>query len=101
MIRIFIYLLLSIFAITLLRMFIGIAMKGFSAYVGGGSSTQASSSKGTKSATSARSAGVLRKDSYSGVYITEESAVKRVINGEVHYFASEENVQAYLRQSRS
>lgn len=97
MIRIFIYLLLSIFVITLVRMFIGIVMKGLGAYLNPG---EARTARGPRpQAGPSRKGGVLRKDSYSGVYIAEDSAVAKVINGETHYFSSEENLQAYLRES--
>jgi|GEM_PF-2958960 len=97
MIKTFVYLLLSIFAITLVRVFIGIVMKGLASYMGGGMGSAAGGAGTGRGRTGASSkGGVLRKDSYSGIYITEESAVSRVIDGETHYFASEENLRSYL-----
>lgn len=102
MIKTFVYLLLSIFAITLVRVFIGILMKGLASYMGGGMGSAAGGPGTERGRTGASSTGasskggVLRKDSYSGIYITEESAVSRVIDGETHYFASEENLRSYL-----
>lgn len=97
MIRAIIYLLLSIFLITIIRLVIGIVMKGLSSYLNPAQESASTSSRGQTS--SARKAGVLRKDSFSGVYIAEEAAVVKVIDGETHYFASEENFREYLRKS--
>jgi YHS domain-containing protein len=96
MIRVLIYILLSIFLITILRMVIGIVMQGLNAYLNPASKTTARS--GGSSA--GRRSGVLRKDSFTGVYIAEDAAITKVINGETHYFASEDNFRSYL-DSRS
>ncbi len=96
MIRAIIYLLISIFLITIIRLVIGIVMKGLSAYLnpaGNGSSSERAQTAG------GRKGGVLRKDSFSGIYIAEDSAIVKVINGETHYFASEDNFREYLRKS--
>ena len=94
MIRAFIYILVAIFVITIVRMMIGIVMQGLSAYLNPAGES-ASRPKGT-SEPSGRKSGVLRKDSYTGVYIAEDAALSKVINGETHYFASEDNFRAYL-----
>ncbi|MCW5962902.1 MAG: hypothetical protein KIT83_02600 [Bryobacterales bacterium] len=95
MIRAIIYLLLSIFLITIVRLVIGIVMKGLNAYLNPAGAESAST---RTQATGARKAGVLRKDSLSGVYIAEDSAVVKVINGTTHYFASENNFREFMRQ---
>jgi len=97
MIRAIIYLLLSIFLITILRVMIGIVMKGLNAYLNPAGETTSAGSRERNSHT--KKGGVLRKDSWSGVYIAEDSAVVKVINGETHYFASENNFREYMRQS--
>ncbi|MDZ7638422.1 MAG: hypothetical protein U5J83_09270 [Bryobacterales bacterium] len=100
MIRMLLYMLAAIFAITLVRIFIGIISRGLSSYLG--AETQSASSgpdpHGAK-ATGARRQGVLRKDSLTGIYIAEEIAVTKVINGQTHYFASDENLREYLKRS--
>lgn len=97
MIRAIIYLLLSIFLITIIRLVIGIVMKGLNAYLNPAGESTAGTGRGQGGST--KKGGVLRKDSFSGVYIAEDSAIVRVINGETHYFASEENLREFLRVS--
>lgn len=97
MIRAIIYLLLSIFLITIIRLVIGIVMKGLNSYLNPPGEKASASSR--SQAAGGRKAGVLRKDSFSGVYIAEDSAVVKVINGETHYFASEDNFREYLRKT--
>ncbi|MCU0228717.1 MAG: hypothetical protein MUF01_13870 [Bryobacterales bacterium] len=97
MIRAILYLLLSIFLITFIRLVIGIVMKGLNAYLNPVPPTTAS--KGAPTSTATPKSGVLRKDSHSGVYIAEDSAIVKVINGQTHYFANEENFRAFLQQA--
>lgn len=100
MIRAIIYLLLSIFLITIVRLMIGVVMKALNVYLNpasAGSSSTRSQTAGAQ-ATGARKSGVLRKDSFSGIYIAEDSAIVKVINGKTHYFASENNFTEFMRQ---
>jgi YHS domain-containing protein len=100
MIRMLLYMLAAIFAITLVRIFVGIIARGLSSYLGSGPQTSASSSGSSHARTTgAKRQGTLRKDSLTGVYIAEEIAVTKVINGQTHYFASEENLREYLKRA--
>lgn len=103
MVRMILYMLAAIFAITLVRIFIGIISRGLSTYLGSGAQsaqgTGASSGSSSGQTTGARRQGVLRKDSLTGIYIAEEIAVTKVINGQTHYFASEENLREYLKRA--
>lgn len=102
MVRMLIYLLVSIFAITLVRIFVGIIARGLSAYVGAPrSSASAGAPRGAGHATGPRKQGTLRKDSLTGIYIAEELAITKVINGHTHYFASDENFREYMKRSPS
>ena len=103
MIRMMIYVFATIFAITLVKIFIGIIAKGLSASLG--SAAQGSSRAGGPGHSAghqtngSRRGGVLRKDSLTGIYLAEEIAVTKVINGRKHYFASEENFREYLKRT--
>jgi YHS domain-containing protein len=103
MIRMILYMLAAIFAITLVRIFIGIISRGLGSYLGSapqsaqGSGASPGSSSGRTAG--ARRQGILRKDSLTGIYIAEEIAVTKVINGQTHYFASEENLREYLKRA--
>ncbi len=98
MIRAIIYLLLSIFLITIIRLMIGIVMKALNAYLNPVPPSASNSRPNSTSAPKPK-AGVLRKDSYSGVYIAEDSAIVKVINGETHYFASDDNFRAFIQKA--
>lgn len=100
MIRMILYMLAAIFAITLVRIFVGIIARGLSTYLGSGQQTSASGPDPSHGrATGTKRQGTLRKDSLTGVYIAEEIAVTKVINGHTHYFASEENLREYLKRT--
>ena len=43
--------------------------------------------------------GELVRDSLSGTYVSKDDAVTRTIDGTVHYFASEENAEEFLKQN--
>lgn len=102
MFRMLLYMLAAIFAITLVRIFVGIIARGLTTYLG---SPRPTTSAGTRPATprtsGATKQGTLRKDSLTGVYIAEEIAISKVINGRTHYFASDENLREYLKRAPS
>ncbi len=100
MFRMLIYMLAAIFAITLVRIFIGIISRGLSTYLGSpGPSASNGARPGADRTTGARKQGTLRKDSLTGIYIAEEIAITKVINGRTHYFASDENLREYLKRT--
>lgn len=100
MIRMLIYLLAAIFAITLVRIFAGIIARGLGTYLGAPRSTASAGARpGNARAAGGGKQGVLRKDSLTGVYIAEEIAITKVINGRTHYFASDENLREYLKRA--
>lgn len=98
MIKMLLYMLAAIFAITLVRIFVGIISRGLSTYLGAPRPT-ADARPGNPRSAGAGKQGTLRKDSLTGVYIAEEIAVTKVINGRTHYFASDENLREYLKRA--
>lgn len=99
MFRMLIYLLAAIFAITLVRAFVGIIARGLSIYLGTPRSTASTygNERGGRAA-GTRKQGTLRKDSFTGIYIDEDLAITKVINGRTHYFASDENFREYMKR---
>lgn len=101
MLKMLLYIVAAIFVITLVRIFIGIISSGLSTYLGSPSTASGGARPGNDRASGARKQGTLRKDSLTGVYIAEEIAITKVINGRTHYFASNENLQEYLKRAPS
>jgi hypothetical protein len=103
MIKMMIYVFATIFAITLVRIFIGIIAKGLGASLGATASGSTRPGGPDRSAghqtNGSQRGGVLRKDSLTGIYLAEEIAITKVINGRKHYFASEENFREYLKRT--
>ncbi|MCC7175531.1 MAG: hypothetical protein IT159_10075 [Bryobacterales bacterium] len=83
MIRVVLYLLISIFLITFLRIVIGIIGKGVSDLAG--------PSKPRDSSPAARSAatgGELKRDPVCGTFVAPSASVKKTVRGEVLHFCS-------------
>jgi YHS domain-containing protein len=87
MLRTLLFLILSLFAITLLRGIIGIITKAFT------SSSNAPEPR--RSAGAAPAAGVLRKDPVCGVYVSEALAVRWETDGQILFFCSEKCREEY------
>ncbi|MCL4784752.1 MAG: hypothetical protein KJZ70_17095 [Bryobacterales bacterium] len=102
MFRMLLYLLAAIFAITLVRIFVGIISRGLSTYLGAPRPTASAGARPSNARSGGHvKQGTLRKDSLTGVYIAEEIAITKVINGRTHYFASDENLREYLKRAPS
>lgn len=81
MIRTVLYLFLAIFAITFLRMVIGIIGKAFTDLAGPSSRPTGKPASSTT--------GELKRDPVCGTYVAEASSVKLTVRGEVVHFCSE------------
>ncbi len=81
MIRTVLYLFLAIFAITFLRMVIGIISRAFTDLAGPSSRPAGKPASPT--------AGELKRDPVCGTYVAESSSVKLTVRGEVIHFCSE------------
>jgi YHS domain-containing protein len=84
----------------LMRLLISIArnvqgLLGLTSDPGKGSRQAASGAK------EASPSGHFVRDPESGTYIDQNLAVKTVINGETHYFESEQTRDAFLKKSRA
>jgi YHS domain-containing protein len=83
MIRIAVYLLLAIIVISLLRSIIGIVVKGFGSVLDAGSTT-------ARERPPASPGGELKRDPVCGTYVSEATAIRKLANGQTHYFCSSE-----------
>lgn len=81
MIRTVLYLFLAIFAITFLRMVVGIIGKAFTDLAGPASRPTGKPASPT--------AGELKRDPVCGTYVAEAASVKLTVRGEVMHFCSE------------
>lgn len=79
MLRGVMYLIVSLLVLTLARAVVGILAKGFS---------QMFESPGSKPATTAATAGELKKDPVCGTFVPESTSVKKTVRGEVVHFCS-------------
>ncbi len=87
MLRVIVWLLTSIFLITIVRAFIGIILKGFAELMG----TQASRQPpAAPSRTSVPISGELRKDPVCGTYVATSTPFQKSVHGETHFFCSED-----------
>jgi YHS domain-containing protein len=84
MIRTVLYLLLAVILITLLRVFLGAALKAFSGLLQPGGVSRPGSARRAGSPT----AGELKRDPVCGTFVAAESSVKKTVDGEVIHFCS-------------
>ena len=86
MLRLLAFLLLFILVVPLIRVLVGAAARALHNWVGGGPKKQRQALGGK-----------LHRDPVCGVYVSEQVAVRRTVDGEVLYFCSEECAQKYKR----
>ena len=82
MLRTLVYLFLAIFAITFIRAFIGLIGKAFSQLFQ--PDTPATTAGGKTP-----SGGELKQDPVCGIYVSNETKIKKTVNGKTYYFCSE------------
>jgi YHS domain-containing protein len=82
MIRAVLYLLLTVFLITLLRAVIGMIARAFSDMIQPGSAAKRETSQAPKPG------GELKKDPVCGAFVPVTTSVKRTVKGEVVHFCS-------------
>lgn len=87
MIRWLLYLLASIFLISVVRTIIGVVLKGFAELMGGGDASRQSASSGPSQ--SVPVSGELRKDPVCGTYVATSTPHRVTAKGETLYFCSE------------
>lgn len=101
MFRLFGYLILFVFVVTLIRSVLGVLAKLFVSAVGGPSATASQKSAGPGSArTAVPTQGVLRKDPTCGIYVAENLALTERRGHETYYFCSEECRKKFLEERR-
>ncbi len=86
MLRLVVYLLISIFLITFIRMVIGLIGKTFAGLFQA-SPPQASGGRGPSGV---KLGGELKKDPVCGTYVSVETSVKKTVGGQVLHFCSEQ-----------
>jgi YHS domain-containing protein len=87
MFRALIYVLIAIFLITVVRMFLGIVLKGFGEALRENASGGASQ-RPKPSSTAA--SGELKRDPVCGTFVPVSTSLRKQIGGDVHYFCSPE-----------
>lgn len=90
MIRAILYLLLTVFLITLVRAFIGIIGRAFGDLLQPGPSAGRPSS-----AQSPKSGGELKKDPVCGAFVPAATSLTKTVKGEVVYFCSPQCREKY------
>jgi YHS domain-containing protein len=85
MLRGIIYLLISLLAITFIRMVIGILMKGASEMMRNGS---ASGTAGQTRGPSMPQGGTLKRDPICGTYVPESNSITGNVQGERYHYCS-------------
>jgi YHS domain-containing protein len=84
MFRLILYMLLAVVLISILRMVIGVVMKGLAALLNSGHGAASSSERG-----SSRLGGILHRDPMCGTYVAESTTHQRRIGSETFYYCSE------------
>jgi YHS domain-containing protein len=88
MIRTIVYLVFAVIVLSILRAFIGFAMKGLAAlFSGSGSANQTGAADNPRSVPSG---GVLRRDPVCGTYVSENASLKLTSGDAVYHFCSPE-----------
>jgi YHS domain-containing protein len=92
MFRALVYILIAIFLITVVRMFLGIILKGF------GEAMQANRVGGTQrpGTPASPAGGELKRDPVCGTFVPASSSVKKELRGEVMHFCSPECRDKYV-----
>ncbi len=80
MLRFLVYSLVAIFLITLVRMFIGIILKGFGDLL--------NPQSGSDPSQQVPAGGELKKDPVCGTYVSEAASIKKTISGQTVHFCS-------------
>lgn len=78
--RLLLYIVLAILAITFLRMVIGVVMRGASTLLGGGSRPGPERN--------APAGGALKRDPVCGTYVSPDASVKKTVGNETVHFCS-------------
>ena len=84
MLRFLVYSLVAVFLISLVRMFIGIILKGFGDLL----NPQSASEPGPEPAQQVPAGGELKKDPVCGTYVSEVASIKRTVKGQTVHFCS-------------
>jgi len=84
MFRLILYMLLAVMLISILRMVIGVVMKGLAALLNSGTGTTSSSGR-----SSSQLGGSLHRDPMCGTYVAESTTHQRRIGSETFYYCSE------------
>ena len=92
MFRVIVYLLISIFLISIVRAIIGVVMKGFSELVSPPRQRQARG----PSAADTPLTGELKKDPFCGTYIAAATSIKQTFGKETFYFCSPQCRDKYV-----
>lgn len=85
MFRTILYLLIAVLLISIIRMIVGVVMKGFSDLLQSGGAPETRSSP----AENVPLGGELKRDPVCGTFVAESTALKRQIAGKTYFYCSD------------
>jgi|ERR1051326_1787936 YHS domain-containing protein len=95
MFRVIVYLLLTIFLITIVRAVVGIILKGFSELVSPGQQRRQATGRGAEGPEIPLS-GELKRDPVCGTYTSAATSIKQTVGKETVYFCSAQCRDKYV-----
>jgi YHS domain-containing protein len=98
MLRIVVYLLISILLISVLRSVVGVILKGFAELFG---PPKNAGHRAAGTPPNLPTGGELKKDPSCGTYIAVQSALQKTMDGETYYFCSPECRDKFLLERAS
>ena len=93
MFRVVLYLLITIFLISIIRAIIGVILKGFSELI---SPQQAGQAAGRTSNGDVPLSGELKRDPVCGTFTSTATSIKQTFGKETHYFCSPQCRDKYV-----